>query len=420
MSEVLSPDTLEYLSDMETKVDLLNNEAIAKTILRLVLRRSDKPITVGVHGDWGAGKSSVLEMVEAGLKEEPRTLCLKFNGWQFQGFEDAKIALIEGVLTGLIEERSLLTKAAGVVKQAWDSLDKLKLLKGLGKLGVALTTGIPLHGMAMADMISAVGNNADQLASDADRKRAVVQGFNGVFKGDKAFARPSAPHEIAGFRDAFKKLIKEAEIDRLVVLVDDLDRCLPDTAIETLEAIRLFVLMEKTAFIVCADERMIEYAVLRHFPNLPEMDDSQGYARAYLEKLLQVPFRIPALGETETRIYVTLLLLGAALDTKEDAPLFDRVLELARRALGRPWEGTGLAEADLVSVLGDRLGTLRSKLTLAEQISSVLSAGTKGNPRQIKRFLNALTLRLAVAEARNFGNAIEQAHLGKLMLVDKI
>jgi predicted KAP-like P-loop ATPase len=83
------------LTDNETKVDLLNNEAIAKTIVKLLRERADHPITIGVHGDWGAGKSSVLE-IESALEAEQKVLCLKFNGWRFQGFEDAKIALIEG------------------------------------------------------------------------------------------------------------------------------------------------------------------------------------------------------------------------------------------------------------------------------------------------------------------------------------
>lgn len=54
------------LPDNETKVDLLNNEAIATTIIKLLRDRPDQPVTVGVHGDWGAGKSSVLEMMRRG------------------------------------------------------------------------------------------------------------------------------------------------------------------------------------------------------------------------------------------------------------------------------------------------------------------------------------------------------------------
>ena len=52
------------LADNETKVDLFNNEAIAITIIKLLRDRPDQPITIGVHGDWGAGKSSVLEMMK--------------------------------------------------------------------------------------------------------------------------------------------------------------------------------------------------------------------------------------------------------------------------------------------------------------------------------------------------------------------
>ena len=99
------------LADTETKVDLLNNEAIAKTVIALLRERPDRAVTIGIHGDWGAGKSSILEMVESNLAGDDKVLCIKFNGWRFQGFEDAKIALIEGIVTGLIEKRPLLTQA---------------------------------------------------------------------------------------------------------------------------------------------------------------------------------------------------------------------------------------------------------------------------------------------------------------------
>ena len=62
------------------------------------------------------------------------------------------------------------------------------------------------------------------------------------------------PDEINAFRKAFDDLLDKADVKQLVVLIDDLDRCLPDTAIETLEAIRLFVFTSHTAFIVAADD----------------------------------------------------------------------------------------------------------------------------------------------------------------------
>ena len=83
------------LSDNETKVDLLNNEAIAKTIVSLIKDSKEQPISIGIHGDWGAGKSSILEMVESEVKtsateSEKKYACIRFNGWKHQGFEDSK------------------------------------------------------------------------------------------------------------------------------------------------------------------------------------------------------------------------------------------------------------------------------------------------------------------------------------------
>jgi len=132
------------LSDNETKVDLLNYESIASTIVTLLRERPEHPVTIGVHGDWGAGKSSVLEMIEAQLVGEKAVLCLKFNGWRFQGFEDAKIALIEGIVTSLLEKRPALTRANQAVENIFRRIDWLKLARRTGGLALTAFTGIPI------------------------------------------------------------------------------------------------------------------------------------------------------------------------------------------------------------------------------------------------------------------------------------
>lgn len=135
------------LSDNETKVDLLNNEPIAATIVGLLRERPEHPITIGVHGDWGAGKSSVLEMIEAALDSHEQILCLKFNGWRFQGFEDAKIALIEAIVTGLVEKRPALAKASAAVKNVFRRIDWLKVAKKAGGLALTAYAGLPAFGI---------------------------------------------------------------------------------------------------------------------------------------------------------------------------------------------------------------------------------------------------------------------------------
>jgi KAP-like P-loop domain-containing protein len=407
------------LSDNETKVDLLNNEAIAKTIVMLLRERPEHPVTIGVHGDWGAGKSSILEMIEVALDADNRVLCLKFNGWRFQGFEDAKIALIEGIVTGLIEKRPALTKAGDAVKDIFHRIDLLKAAKKAG--GLILTAYAGAHGLGPhALAIPAILGSLESMVNDPST--LTKENVQSVLSGAKDIMKPASetknvPEEIAGFRKAFDHLLDKAGIDQLVVLIDDLDRCLPDTAIETLEAVRLFVFTSRTAFVVAADEAMIEYAVRKHFPDLPDTSGAQPYARNYLEKLIQIPFRIPALGEAETRIYVTLLLIGAEIG--EGDPAFVRLIAAAREKLKRPWKAATLDAATVKTALEEKADRAQNALMLSEQIGPILAAGTKGNPRQIKRFLNTLLLRQSSAKARGFGDEVKLPVLAKLMLAER-
>ncbi|WP_295380808.1 Qat anti-phage system ATPase QatA [uncultured Pseudacidovorax sp.] len=403
------------LADNETKVDLLNNEAIAATIIGLLRAKPDHPVTIGVHGDWGAGKSSVLEMIEAGFADKGDVLCLKFNGWRFQGFEDAKIALIEGIVTGLVEKRPALTKAAGTVKDVFRRIDWLKVAKRAGGLAVTAFTGIPTPEQVGSIVGSLQGLLADpgKLATK-ENLEATIEEVKGILKEGET---KNVPEEVEAFRKAFDQLLKDAGIKQLVILIDDLDRCLPDTAIETLEAIRLFVFTARTAFVVAADEAMIEYAVRKHFPDLPESTGPRDYARNYLEKLIQVPFRIPALGETETRIYVTLLLAGAEIG--EDNAAYAKLIDVAREKLKRPWTTGGLDAATVKTALGSQAEKANNALALSDQIGPILASGAKGNPRQIKRFLNTLLLRERTANARGFGDDIKLPVLAKLMLAER-
>lgn len=403
------------LTDNETKIDLLNNEAIAATIIELLRAKPDHPVTIGVHGDWGAGKSSVLEMIEAGFADKDDVLCLKFNGWRFQGFEDAKIALIEGIVTGLVEKRPALTKAAATVKDVFRRIDWLKVAKRAGGLAVTAFTGIPTPEQVGAIVGSLQSLMADpgKLATKENLATAIDE-VKGILKEGET---KNVPEEVEAFRKAFDQLLKDAGIKQLVVLIDDLDRCLPDTAIETLEAIRLFVFTARTAFVVAADEAMIEYAVRKHFPDLPDSTGPRDYARNYLEKLIQVPFRIPALGETETRIYVTLLLAGA--EVGENDADYAKLIGVAREKLKRPWTTGGLDAATVKTALGSQAEKANNALALSDQIGPILASGSKGNPRQIKRFLNTLLLRERTASARGFGDDITLPVLAKLMLAER-
>lgn len=407
-----------FLNDQETATDLLYYEPIAKTVVNLIRNTHDAPVTIGVHGDWGAGKSSVLKMLEGAFENDDRVLCLWFNGWTFEGFEDAKTVVIETIVDELRRARPTSTKVADAAKKVLKRVDWLKLARKAGGFALTAVTGIPTFEQiqGLYDVAASFLAKPQEHLSAGDLRTVAEKA--GEFIKQAPEGSDNLPEHIHAFREEFKELLDCADIDQLVVIVDDLDRCLPQTAIATLEAIRLFLFVERTAFVIGADELMIEYAVREHFPDLPPSSGPVSYARNYLEKLIQVPFRIPALGLAETRIYVTLLLAESALGSKDAR--FARLLDAAREDMKRPWKSRGLDRRTVEGAMqGPMPPDVDQALVISAHVTKILSEGTRGNPRQIKRFLNSMMLRHAIAQARGFGEEVQRPVLAKIMLVER-
>ncbi|MFJ2970994.1 Qat anti-phage system ATPase QatA [Pseudomonas fulva] len=407
-----------FLNDQETATDLLYYSAISKTVVKLIKDTPDTPITIGVHGDWGAGKSSVLRMTQDELKANDRVCCIWFNGWTFEGFEDAKTVVIETIVDELKRAKPNSAKVKAAAAKVLKRVDWLKVARKAGGFAFTAMTGIPTMDQlkGVYDLVTSVVTNPSDHVSKDDLKGAAEK--IGDFLKEGGDDSEKLPEHIHKFREEFKELLDAADIDQLVVIVDDLDRCLPKTAIETLEAIRLFLFVERTAFVIGADEAMIEYAVREHFPDLPQSSGPSNYARNYLEKLIQVPFRIPALGLAETRVYITLLQLEKTLGA--DSPKFQALLDIAREDMKRPWKSTGLERSVVQAAMGGKLtDEVSQAITISAHVTKILSEGTRGNPRQIKRFLNSMMLRQAIAQERGFGNEIVRPVLAKIMLAER-
>lgn len=404
---------LTVIPDNETAVDLLYYEAVVGTIRNLINSTSDEPLTIGIHGDWGAGKSSILAMLEKAFSSDDQTLCIRFNGWLFQGFEDTKSVLLETILEDL-KARNASEGVAEKAKQLLKRVNWMKVARRMGGLAFNVATGLPSPDQ-INDMIQFV---KDRVAEGTKIDGTNIDGFAAEVENYFKDAEPdSITLHIHAFRKEFTELLKEANVKRLVVVVDDLDRCLPETAIETLEAIRLFLFVPGVTFVIAADEAMIEYAVNKHFPDLPPSKGLSSYARNYLEKLIQVPFRLPPLGYVETRTFITLLI--AEMYLPKDDRNFIKLVELAREVLRRPWGGDDFTREKINEVLDEVPDEIEGALQIADQIAPLLTDGSRGNPRQIKRFLNTMSLRLAIAQQRGIQDDIKMPVLAKLMLAER-
>lgn len=405
------------LTDNETRVDMLNNRAIANTIVKLIDESEGHPISIGVHGDWGAGKSSILAMIEEQFpsKKTDTTVCIRFNGWKHQGFEDSKIALMSSILSEITRRRRMTAKAKEVAQKLWKNINWISVAKSVGSVAMTAATGIPPIGL-----LSELVNNLKSSAEDSEKVADAIEYIGNYLSDAKVFEDISLSKEFSEFQKSFESLLKATKIKKLIILIDDLDRCLPKVTIETLEAVRLFLFSKSTAFVIAADEAMIEYAVQSYFPNYPsgsEQNRGYEYSKRYLEKLIQVPFRIPVLGKVESEMYTALLMIGSTMSESDEN--FNQLLNTAIGRMKKPWENSGLTIDDIQKTLGEKYAQASGPFAVANQIADILSKNTQGNPRKIKRFINMLLLRKEIADARGFGDFIQLPIMAKMMLAEQ-
>jgi predicted KAP-like P-loop ATPase len=393
-------------SDNETDVDLLDYSHLVDAVTTIVANDRLVPSTIGVFGDWGSGKSSLLQMIKLEVEKGEDVLCLSFNGWIFEGYEDAKSALMGTILDEISEKRTLVGKGKELAKKLFKRVDILKTVGFAGKHALAFAVAGPA-GLGITAGMDAI-NWLKQIAekgSEADVEK--IKTFLHEAPSDSAEIRRT----VIEFRKDFADLLKETKIRRLVVIIDDLDRCNPDTIIATLEAIKLFLFVPQTVFLIGADERLVKYAVRRRFPELP--GDYAEVGRDYLEKLVQFPVRVPPLGRAETETYINLLFANLGQLTQDQC---EKARVHAMRKTSEQIHDVTFNRRIAQELFGELPNDLVEGLSLAEQLSRVLTVGLNGNPRQCKRFLNMLLMRIRMAKSRNI--ILQKGVLAKLMLLE--
>jgi predicted KAP-like P-loop ATPase len=380
--------------DNEATIDLLGFERFAIAVDQLVSNPAVLPLTVGLFGDWGSGKSSVLRMIEKRFEKREDAVCLRFDGWLFEGYDDAKAALMSSIIEGLREKRSLTGKLLEHATSLAKRVNWFRAMSFAAKGMLALNP--QLIGLPPG---TATGGLPDLKEADDLIKPAKEPEDSALF------------HSIREFRLEFESLLKETKVLPLVVLIDDLDRCFPPSIVSTLEAIRLFLAVPGTAFVIAADERIVHHAIAQRFP--PEQYREEDLPQAYLEKLVQVRTVLPSLDPIEVEVYIYLLFAQLHLADDNFAALVTKTSKNRKDASLILPMNYGIAKG----VLGESAAQIESDFTLAQTIAPVLADGLQGNPRQIKRFLNTFFLRLQMAQAMNV--SLEPTVLAKLMILER-
>jgi hypothetical protein len=240
---------------------------------------------VGVFGTWGSGKTTLMRAIERKLSA--KSIALQFSAWRYEKEPSLIVPLLDVVREGLLrwagESQPLQQKALATASTIGNAI--YSLLAGL-----SFKVGLP---------------NALELSYKANESLAQARDYA---EKEKAARVPRSFYH-AAFRalgDAFKEFLGSGGgPDRIVVFIDDLDRCLPQGALDVLEAMKLFFDLEGFIFVVGLDQSVVERSIdlkYRSDSNTDSASSNSAYqirGADYIKKIFQVPFSVAPVAVTQ-------------------------------------------------------------------------------------------------------------------------
>jgi hypothetical protein len=344
MTESRAVGTRQILLDSPTTEPALGYRNVGQA-LASIISQSEPRFAIGIFGGWGSGKTTLMNAIRAALMEDSLVV-VEFNAWRFEREPQVLVPLLDTIRFALVrwsESRDRNTR------------EKIRSIANrIGRVVRALATGLSAQvGLPGTAKVSYdVGTALDALSSSGEPESAQSLYVAAFQELESAFGE-----------------FRTGGVTRVVVFVDDLDRCLPGNALDLLESMKLFFDLPGFVFVVGLDEDVVQRAVRakfaeldRHLSTRDEQEliaaslTSQRLGREYIKKIFQVPYSLPAMIPQQ----------------------LDDLLEAMYKEAG----------------LGaDQLGDLRKRV---RPYLECVAIQRRVNPREVKRFINAYTLQALV------------------------
>ncbi len=134
-------------SDKESSEDYLNFGEVSQLAVDVLTTENMLPVSIGIFGNWGAGKSSLLKLIEQKLEQDEKDwIVINFDSWLYQGYDDARAALLEVIATALTKAADGNTTLISKAKRLLSRVDGFRAM-GLLAEGAALFAGVPTGGL---------------------------------------------------------------------------------------------------------------------------------------------------------------------------------------------------------------------------------------------------------------------------------
>jgi hypothetical protein len=320
--------------DVPAKHPTLSFTQIAQALATIV-QASEPRFAVGIFGGWGSGKSTLMDEIERLVAENGQAVVVRFNAWRYEREPHLVVPLLDTI-------RSRLSEWADDHPADTHAEQVKSIARRIGRVVRALVRATSVElGVPGGPSISVdPGKALDEMGSATSDAASSPQSLYFA-----AFQELTA---------AFAE-VQTAGLSRLIVFVDDLDRCLPERALTVLESMKLFFDMPGFVFVVGLDERVVQSAVRTRFAARSTGEEAsvdRQIELEYLKKMFQVPYTLPA------------MVPGQLNDLLAWLDQYGHLSEIQRRDLGS---------------------------RVRRYLRYVATEG-RINPREVKRYINAYTL----------------------------
>ncbi len=292
---------LNIKSDIHCDEDQLGFNIYVDTLNTMFTDKDFKtPFCIGIFGKWGSGKTSFMHLLEARLSKDsdgPHAIPVWFNPWRYEKEEHLLIPFLKTIEHG-IKKYEKENKAKGNVL-----LDKLKKAgEKIAEASAAFAYGIKadakLGGFGFTlDASKSIARSEEHVKKRLEEAKTLSERLSSIY------------YEIV---NELKCAVDEASF-RIVVFVDDLDRCLPDKAVELLEAIKLFLDIEGYLFVIGVDREVVKKGISYRYRFFEYRDEKEKEdliisPEDYLDKMIQLPLELPTIEHGRKKSFIESLM----------------------------------------------------------------------------------------------------------------
>jgi predicted KAP-like P-loop ATPase len=260
-------ENTKIISDDPFTSGILDFEKYSKFLADAIINSKPR-FVVGIFGDWGTGKTTLMMMIKELLEKNKKILTVWFDAWRYEKEQHlAVIPLLRTVELALEDHIKRNDTKWEIIRNA--------IIRTATAFSQSNKANIEIAGIASAEI------NFKELTNSLKGDGSIGNDIDVIYY-----------HATDFLNNALIQLRKNDTDYRIVIFIDDLDRCLPEKSLEVIESIKSFFDLEGIIYVLGMNSNSITSIIQQKYGNDPTIT---GFD--FLKKIVQLPFLIPEWNE---------------------------------------------------------------------------------------------------------------------------